>query len=89
MDALETILAEIQDIKQRQDATYSELLARLDAIDRQQDIPLTPKQAAIYLGVTTQTLRNYRRDGLIKPKVRNGLAGYLRIDLEELKRTRK
>lgn len=89
MDALETILAEIQDIKQRQDATYSELLARLDAIDRATDIPLTLRQAAVFLGCSVSTVKNYRARGLIKPKVKDGLAGYLRIDLEELKHKTK
>lgn len=86
---LNDILHEVRDMRDTQDSTFRDLKKRLDALDRSTDIPLTPKQAATYLGVTTATLRNYCRKGLLSQKVRNGLAGYLRIDLEELKRNRQ
>lgn len=83
------ILAEVRDVREMQDSSFRDLKKRLDALDRSTDIPLTPKQAATYLGVTTQTVQNYRRRGLIAPKTRNGLVGYLRIDLEELKKAKQ
>ena len=79
----EMILREVQEIRRTQEADLS---ARLDAIDRATDIPLTLQQAAVFLNCSTQTIANYRNRGLIKKRVRNGLAGYLRIDLEELKK---
>lgn len=86
MDAFETILAEIQILKERQDSTFSDLTDRLDAIDRETDIPLTCKQAAVFLGCSVSTIKNYTAQGKIKKQTRNGLVGYLRQDLSKLKR---
>lgn len=86
MEMAEMILREVQEIRRTQEATFADLSARLDAIDRATDIPLTLQQAAVFLNCSTQTIANYRNRGLIKKRVRNGLAGYLRIDLEELKK---
>ena len=89
MDAIETILAELQDIKKQQGETFATLSARIDAIDRQTDIPLSPSQAAVFLNCSKQTVFNYQHRGLIQKVTRNGLVGYLRQDLEKLKRNRK
>ena len=86
MDAFETILSAIQDLKERQDATYSDLAKRLDEIDRETDIPLNQKQAAVFIGRSVSTIKNYEAKGLIKKQTRNGLVGYLRHDLSKLKK---
>ena len=49
-------------------------------------IPLTAKQAAVYLGVSSSTITNYRSRGLIKPVYRNGLRGYDRVELDKLRK---
>lgn len=51
-----------------------------------QDIPLNAQQSAVFLGVHPRTLTNYTNKGLLKKKVRNGLAGYLIEDLRKLKK---
>lgn len=86
MEIAEMILQEVREIKRKQDATFADLTERLDIIDRQTDIPLTPGQAAVFLGVSSSTITNYRAKGLLQKKTRNGLVGYLRQDLEKLKR---
>ena len=86
MDAFETILSAIEELKERQDATYADLTKRIDAIDRERDIPLNLQQAAVFLGCSTSTMKNYAAKGMIRKQIRNGLAGYLRQDLEKLKR---
>ena len=59
----------------------------LSYIERESiSIPLTAKQAAVYLGVSASTMTNYRSRGLIKQVYRNGLKGYDRTDLDKLKR---
>jgi len=86
MEPFEIILKELRAIKADQDATFADLSQRLDAIDRETDIPLTPKQAAVYLGCSVGSIHNYRRRGMLTPKVKNGLVGYLRQDLKQLKK---
>lgn len=50
------------------------------------DIPLTRKQAAWYLGVSPQTIDNYRSRGILDLVVVDGLVGYPKQRLDELRR---
>ena len=86
METAELILKELKELRVRQEATFADLAARLDAIDRQTDIPLTTRQAAVFLGCSVSSVKLYAQKGIIKKQVRKGLAGYLRQDLEKLKR---
>ena len=86
MEPFDIILKELREIRENQDATYATLTARLDAIDRQTDIPLTTRQAATFLGCSVSTIKLYTQKGIIKKQVRNGLGGYLRQDLEKLRK---
>lgn len=54
----------------------------------EQDIPLTRKQAAWYLGVSVQTVDNWREKGILELVVVDGLVGYPLSRLEELRRQR-
>lgn len=49
------------------------------------DIPLNRQQAAVYLGVSSSTIPNYVKRGLLKKKVHKGLSGYLVSDLDKLR----
>ena len=89
MDAFDVIINMINDLKKQQDATYETLASRLDAIDRQTDIPLTASQAAVFLGCSTHTVINYHNRGILPKVTRNGLVGYLRQDLEKIKKRKK
>ena len=89
MEIAEMILQEVREIKRKQDATFADLTERLDIIDRQTDIPLTPGQAAVFLGCSTHTVINYHNRGLLPKVTRNGLVGYLRQDLEKIKKKKK
>jgi hypothetical protein len=62
------------------------ILDTLTKMKVESDIPMTRKQAAWYLGVSTQTIDNYRSRGILELVVVDGLVGYPLSRLEELKR---
>lgn len=64
------------------------ILDQLVRMKAEQDVPLTRKQAAWYLGVSVQTIDNWRARGILELVVVDGLVGYPLSRLDELKRIR-
>lgn len=60
----------------------AEVLADVKPID----IPLTRQQAAFYLDVSLTTIDNYRKKGMIKMVTRGCLVGYLKKDLDRIRK---
>lgn len=62
------------------------VLERLDERDRQTDVLLTPTQAARHCGVSLTTFYRWKERRIVKPITRGGVTGYLRNDLNRIKR---
>lgn len=62
------------------------ILKVLEQMESKQEIPYNRQQAAAYLGVSDTTIDNYRKRGLLTLKVQNGIRGYLRQDLDTLRK---
>lgn len=90
MDAtLDEVLAIVKDLYKEvkeQKETIMSLQTIIDKYDEDNDILLTPTQAASYLGISRSGLTLWRRCGKITMKVRNGSMGYLRKDLEKYRK---
>jgi len=50
-----------------------------------EDISLTAKQAAFYLGCTPDTIRNYLASGVLRKEVNGDLEGYTKNQLKKIK----
>lgn len=80
------IVKELYSEVKEQKKTIRSLQEMLDKYDEDNDILLTPTQAATYLGISRSCLTVWRKCGKVKMMVRNGSMGFLRKDLEKLRK---